>query len=60
MITQNGETIQGCEVCGRDDLVASELILRCEFGSKNDMEQLTLNICGDCADRFYEIMTRKG
>lgn len=54
MIISNGDFIHGCEWCGKDALVASEITLKFNYGSKYDGEMLTLNICGDCADKIFE------
>ena len=54
---QNGDFI--CELCGRRDLALSALRLRCNYGSKNDGEELELNICGNCADMAYKHIQKK-
>lgn len=54
MIKPNGDFIHGCEYCGKDDLVASQVILKFNYGSKYDGKVLTLNICGDCVDKVFE------
>lgn len=56
MIISNGDFIHGCECCGNDALVASEITLKFNYGSKYDGEVLTLNICGDCADKIYSLI----
>lgn len=43
-----------CEICGETDLVMSSLKLSCNYGSNYDGTDLTLSICGNCADRFYK------
>ena len=50
---------KNCEICGKSELVLSTLKLCFNFGSKNDGEKLTLNICGDCADTIYETIQRR-
>lgn len=45
---------KNCEICGKSELVLSSFNLCCNYGSKNDGEELTLNICGDCADKIYQ------
>ena len=59
MIKPNGDFIHGCECCGRDDLAASEITLKFNYGSKYDGEIITLNICGDCADKIFETYLSK-
>lgn len=50
-----------CEVCGNTDLVPSNIILECNYGSAYDGERITLAICGNCADRLHDkIIKNKG
>ena len=60
MVKSNGDFIHSCECCGKDDLVASEITLKFNYGSKYDGESITLNICGDCADRVFEQLFKAG
>lgn len=42
-----------CSMCGEDDVagvVCSRLILETGYGSANDMERVTIPLCGECAD----------
>lgn len=45
---------KNCDVCGRSELVLSSLNLSCNYGSKYDGKELTLGLCGSCADKYYE------
>lgn len=45
-----------CELCSKQEIALSVLRLCCGYGSLNDSEDITLNICGDCADRIYAII----
>ena len=42
-----------CELCGKGELSLSVLRLSCNYGSRNDGEDIALYICGDCADKIY-------
>lgn len=42
-----------CDICGKEDLIPSRIIIERNYGSIYDGEKLTLEICGDCADRIY-------
>lgn len=48
-----------CELCGKRDMSLSLLRLMCGYGSLNDGEDITLNICGECADRIYQIIQKE-
>lgn len=52
-----------CEICGNDDLLGaclSEITLKAGYGSKNDGQELKLNVCGDCIDKlFNEILEER-
>ena len=55
---QNNSFInKNCEICGHTDLVLSSIQLCCNYGSKYDGEQITLNVCSNCADRIYKFIT---
>lgn len=56
MIKSNGDFIRGCECCGKDDLVASQVVLTFNYGSCYDGEILTLELCGDCIDKIYRFI----
>ena len=57
---QNTDFINGnCEICGRKELVRSIIELTCNYGSKHDGEQMTMLICGECADKLYEAVKSK-
>lgn len=57
MMASNGDFIRGCECCGQDSWVASEVMLKFSYGSKYDGETITLNLCSDCADMLFEQMS---
>jgi len=60
MNTQNRSFInKNCDICGKSELVLSTLNLCCNYGSKNDGEELTLTICGSCADKIYKTISVK-
>lgn len=55
----NGSSI--CSVCGGDDIAGtacSRLILETGYGSANDMERVSVPLCGECADRLYAEMCK--
>ncbi len=59
MSIQNHSFInKNCDICGKSELVLSSLKLSCRYGSKYDGEELTLNICVNCADKLYEIINK--
>ena len=59
-MVQNEDFIpEYCELCGKAELSLSVLRLTCGYGSLNDGEDITLNICGDCADRIFEYIQRQ-
>ena len=61
MSIQNRSSInKNCEICGKSELVLSTLKLCCNYGSKNDGEELTLKVCGSCTDRIYKAISVKG
>lgn len=45
-----------CEICGSRDDPFSEVRLTFGYGSINDGERVTLNVCGDCIDKLYDII----
>lgn len=50
-----------CAMCGGDDIAGtacSRLILETGYGSANDLERVTVPLCGECADRLYAEMTQ--
>lgn len=49
-----------CEMCGKNDLLLSELRLTCNYGSKYDGERMTIDICGNCADKIYNLIQNVG
>lgn len=59
MIKPNGYFIHGCECFGKDDLNASEITLKFNYGSKYDGEVLVLNVYGDCIDKIFEQLSHK-
>lgn len=60
MIKPNGDFIHCCECCDKDDLTASEITLKFNYGSKYDGEVLALNVCGDCIDKIYSLIQIEG
>lgn len=57
---QNGDFINNkCELCGKTDLVLSNLHLTCNYGSKYDGENLRLDLCGKCIDRLYDYIKKQ-
>ena len=64
MKRQNSNFIsETCELCGRSDLAGtcfSEIILRAGYGStKYDGTELSMNVCGDCIDRLFDIVLKE-
>lgn len=57
MKKQNGDFI--CEICGKPDMVMSEIRLSCNYGSKHDGERVTLSICGACADKIFNVIQKE-
>lgn len=57
MSAQNTDFI--CEICGRPDMVASKMILQANYGSANDGEQITLDVCSNCIDKLFAIIQKK-
>lgn len=56
-MTQNSDFIhEQCEMCGKEEMSLSVLQLSCGYSSLNDGENICLNICGDCADRVYNLI----
>ena len=50
-----------CSMCGGSDIggvACSRLILETGYGSVNDFEQVTIPLCGECADRLYAEMAK--
>lgn len=45
-----------CEICGQPDMIASRLILEANYGSVNDGERITLDVCGGCIDRLFAVV----
>lgn len=54
---QNDDFI--CEICGKRDYVPSELAISANYGSVHDGEQLTLDICGECADAVFNLILKR-
>lgn len=52
MQKQNRDFI--CPVCGKHDLVPSEVMLKARYGSNHDGEQEVIQICGACIDGFFD------
>ena len=57
MSAQNTDFI--CEICGRPDIIASKMILQANYGSANDGERVTLDVCGNCIDKLFAIIQKK-
>lgn len=52
MKQSNDDFVHRCELCGNDDLVLSEVILKANYGSRHDMTTLRIRVCGDCMDKI--------
>lgn len=51
-----------CSICRGVDIdnkALSEVQILCGYGSKNDGENNTVNICGKCADRLLKIIKKR-
>lgn len=59
MKQSNHNFICRCGLCGNKRLALSELILKVGYGSDYDGEVLKVNMCGNCADRIYEIFSNE-
>lgn len=59
MIKQNGDFIYKCRLCGKTDIVMSELTLKANYGSSYDGEVLEADLCGDCADKVFEALSNE-
>lgn len=57
MSVQNTDFI--CEICGKSDMVASKVILDANYGSANDGERVTLDVCGNCIDWLFSVIQKK-
>ncbi len=59
MREQNDDLIiKPCDICGGTDAVdtvLSSINLVLGFGSIYDGERVSLDICGECADKIYEL-----
>lgn len=42
-----------CDICGKNELVLSEIIFNANYGSKHDGEHLILKVCGNCFDMLF-------
>lgn len=54
MKVQNTDFI--CKFCGQSDMIASKVILEANYGSANDGECITLDVCGNCIDKLFEVI----
>lgn len=57
MSVQNTDFI--CGICGQPDMLASKVILEANYGSANDSERVTLDVCGNCIDKLFEAIQKK-
>lgn len=57
MSVQNTDFI--CGICGQPDIVASKVILEANYGSANDGERVTLDVCGNCIDKLFAVIASK-
>lgn len=48
-----------CEMCGQPDIVASKVIIEANYGSVNDGERVTLEVCSDCIDWLFSVIQKK-
>ncbi len=59
MKQSNTDFICKCGLCGNKGLALSELILKVGYGSNYDGETLTVDICGNCADKVYVALSNE-
>lgn len=59
MKQSNDDFVHHCEVCGNDDLVLSEVILKANYGSRHDGQTLRISVCGDCMDKIIEAVQKR-
>lgn len=59
MVKSNGDFIYKCRLCGKTDIVMSELTLKANYGSSYDGEVLEVDLCGNCADRVFEQLSNE-
>lgn len=52
----NGFINKTCEICGQDCLVASKVTFEANYGSVNDGERISLDVCGCCIDKLFSIV----
>jgi len=48
-----------CDVCGKTDLIPSTVVLRAEYGSVHDGENILLCVCGKCIDKIFEMIYKE-
>lgn len=53
MKQSNSGFICKCAICGKPDLVMSELTLKANYGSSYDGEVLQIDLCGNCTDKIF-------
>lgn len=57
MTAQNTSFI--CGICCQPDMVASKVILEANYGSTNDGERVTLDVCCSCIDKLFAVIQKK-
>ena len=48
-----------CAICGKSDLVMSELTLKANYGSSYDGEVLQIDLCGNWADKIFGLFSNE-
>ncbi len=59
MEQSNKNFMCNCKLCGKTDLVMSELTVRANYGSSYDGELLKIDLCGSCADKIFEALSKE-
>lgn len=59
MKQSNTDFICKCGLCGKSDLVMSELTLKANYGSSYDGEVLQIDLCGNCADKIFVALSNE-
>lgn len=59
MKQSNDDFVHRCDLCGNDDLVLSEVILKANYGSRHDGQTIQISVCGDCMDRIIDAIQKE-